>query len=163
MNENPLQGSFIIDELTDLVEEAVLAGVRQASRSAAACSARWSTGYQRGKIQDESLLYEHRKHDGSLPIVGVNTFVREPGRRGSVRHARAGPRHGGREAEPARPPCRLPVPAPGEAETTIRRLQDVATGDGNVFDELMNAARVCSLGQLTDAFFEVGGQYRRNM
>ena len=108
MNENPLQGSFIIDELTDLVEEAVLAEFDRISERGGVLGA-METGYQRGKIQDESLLYEHRKHDGSLPIVGVNTFVRE----GTAKRAgdRAGPGHRGGEAGPARPARRLPDPA----------------------------------------------------
>jgi methylmalonyl-CoA mutase len=119
------------------------------------------TGYQRGRIQDESLLYEHRKHDGTLPIIGVNTFVREEtGQPQEIELARA------TEAEKQSQLDRLADfqrRHSGEAEAAIRRLQDVATGHDNVFDELMHAARVCSLGQLTEAFFEVGGQYRRNM
>jgi methylmalonyl-CoA mutase len=160
MNENPLQGSFIIDELTDLVEEAVLAEFDRISERGGVLGA-METGYQRGRIQDESLLYEHRKHDGSLPIVGVNTFVREEtGEPQEIELARA------TEAEKRGQLDRLAdfqQRHSGDAADAIRRLQDVATGDGNVFDELMRAARVCSLGQLTDAFFEVGGQYRRNM
>jgi methylmalonyl-CoA mutase len=160
MNENPLQGSFIIEELTDLVEEAVLAEFDRISERGGVLGA-METGYQRGKIQDESLLYEHRKHDGSLPIVGVNTFVREHDEEPQeIELAR------GTEAEKRSQLDRLADfqrRHAGEAAGAIRRLQDVATGDGNVFDELMKAARVCSLGQLTDAFFEVGGQYRRNM
>jgi isobutyryl-CoA mutase len=121
------------------------------------------TGYQRGKIQDESMLYEHRKHDGSLPIVGVNTFLKpEDPDAGPVEIELAR----GTEAEKRSQLDRLAdFQARNAAEATeaLRRLQDVATGDGNVFDELMRAARVCSLGQLTEAFFEVGGQYRRNM
>jgi isobutyryl-CoA mutase len=160
MNENPLQGSFIIDELTDLVEEAVLAEFDRISERGGVLGA-METGYQRGRIQDESLLYEQRKHDGTLPIVGVNTFLRE----GSstpveIELARA------TEAEKKSQLDRLAdfkARHTGDAPDAIRRLQDVATGDGNVFDELMKAARVCSLGQLTEAFFEVGGQYRRNM
>ncbi|TQM44091.1 fused isobutyryl-CoA mutase/GTPase IcmF [Pseudonocardia cypriaca] len=160
MNENPLQGSFIIEELTDLVEEAVLAEFDRISERGGVLGA-METGYQRGRIQDESLLYEHRKHDGTLPIVGVNTFVREEaGEPQEIELAR------GTEAEKQSQLDRLAGfqrRHSGEAADAIRRLQDVATGDGNVFDELMRAARVCSLGQLTDAFFEVGGQYRRNM
>jgi methylmalonyl-CoA mutase len=160
MNENPLQGSFVIDELTDLVEGAVLAEFDRISERGGVLGA-METGYQRGRIQDESMLYEHRKHDGTLPIVGVNTFVRE-GSAGPVEIelARA------TEAEKKSQLDRLAdfrARHAGEAQAAIRRLQDVATGGGNVFDELMRAARVCSLGQLTDAFFEVGGQYRRNM
>jgi methylmalonyl-CoA mutase len=160
MNENPLQGSFVIEELTDLVEEAVLAEFDRISERGGVLGA-METGYQRGKIQDESLLYEHRKHDGSLPIVGVNTFVREEaGEPQEIELAR------GTEAEKQSQLDRLADfqrRHGGEAADAIRRLQEVATGGGNVFDELMRAARVCSLGQLTDAFFEVGGQYRRNM
>ncbi|MBA3906965.1 MAG: methylmalonyl-CoA mutase, partial [Pseudonocardiales bacterium] len=120
------------------------------------------TGYQRGRIQDESMLYEHRKHDGTLPIVGVNTF-RAPETDAAppeIELARA------TDAEKQSQLGRLAdfqARHTDEAATAIRRLQDVATGEGNVFDELMRAARVCSLGQLTEAFFEVGGQYRRNM
>jgi methylmalonyl-CoA mutase len=119
------------------------------------------TGYQRGRIQDESMLYEHRKHDGTLPIVGVNTFLREGDEEPrEIELARA------TEAEKRSQLDRLADFQARHADVApeaIRRLQDVATGGGNVFDELMRAARVCSLGQLTDAFFEVGGQYRRNM
>lgn len=162
MNENPLQGSFIVDELTDLVEEAVLAEFDRIAERGGVLGA-METGYQRGKIQDESMLYEHRKHEGTLPIVGVNTF-RKPGADDEepqeIELAR------GTEAEKRSQLDRLAdfqARHKAEAEQAIRRLQDVATGEGNVFDELMKAARVCSLGQLTDAFFEVGGQYRRNM
>jgi len=161
MNENPLQGSFVIDELTDLVEQAVLAEFDRISERGGVLGA-METGYQRGRIQDESMLYEHRKHDGSLPIVGVNTFVKPESDVSptEIELARA------TEEEKKSQLDRL-ADFQGrhsdDAQEALRRLQDVATGDGNVFDELMKAARVCSLGQLTDAFFEVGGQYRRNM
>ncbi len=111
MNENPLQGSFVIEELTDLVEEAVLAEFDRIAERGGVLGA-METGYQRGRIQDESMLYEHRKHDGSLPIVGVNTF-RAPESDDAPPRDRAGPRDGGREAEPARPARRLPVPPRG--------------------------------------------------
>jgi methylmalonyl-CoA mutase len=161
MNENPLQGSFVVDELTELVEQAVLAEFDRISERGGVLGA-METGYQRGRIQDESMLYEGRKHDGTLPIVGVNTFVAphsdEPPQ--EIELARA------TEAEKQSQLERL-AEFQGrhrdEAPAAIRRLQDVATGGGNVFAELMAAARVCSLGQLTEAFFEVGGQYRRNM
>jgi methylmalonyl-CoA mutase len=161
MNENPLQGSFVIDELTDLVEEAVLTEFDRISERGGVLGA-METGYQRGRIQDESMLYEHRKHDGTLPIVGVNTFTKPDSDDvpQEIELARA------TEAEKQSQLHRLAdfqVRHAGEAQDAIRRLQDVATGEGNVFDELMRAARVCSLGQLTEAFFEVGGQYRRNM
>jgi methylmalonyl-CoA mutase len=161
MNENPLQGSFVIEELTDLVEEAVLAEFDRIAERGGVLGA-METGYQRGRIQDESMLYEQRKHDGSLPIVGVNTFVRPESDASpkEIELARA------TEAEKQSQLVRLAdfhARHAADAPAALRRLQDVATGDGNVFDELMKAARVCSLGQLTDAFFEVGGQYRRNM
>ncbi|GAA2540572.1 fused isobutyryl-CoA mutase/GTPase IcmF [Pseudonocardia hydrocarbonoxydans] len=162
LNENPLQGSFVVDELTDLVEEAVLAEFDRISERGGVLGA-METGYQRGRIQDESMLYEHRKHDGTLPLVGVNTFLKPDDPDAGpveIELARA------TEAEKKSQLDRL-ADFQGrhgsEATEAIRRLQDVATGEGNVFDELMRAARVCSLGQLTEAFFEVGGQYRRNM
>ncbi|MGI5128377.1 fused isobutyryl-CoA mutase/GTPase IcmF [Pseudonocardia sp. CA-107938] len=161
MNENPLQGSFVIDELTDLVEEAVLAEFDRIAERGGVLGA-METGYQRGKIQDESMLYEHRKHEGTLPIIGVNTFTKPESDEApqEIELARA------TEAEKQSQLDRLAdfqSRHSTEAKAAIRRLQDVATGEGNVFDELMRAARVCSLGQLTEAFFEVGGQYRRNM
>jgi methylmalonyl-CoA mutase len=161
MNENPLQGSFVIDELTDLVEEAVLKEFDAIAGRGGVLGA-METGYQRGKIQDESMLYEHRKHEGVLPIIGVNTFVRsgveeEPRQ---LELARA------TEEEKRSQLDRLAdfqARHADDAPTAIRRLQDAAIGGANVFAELMSAARVCSLGQLTEAFFEIGGQYRRNM
>ena len=161
MNENPLQGSFVIDELTDLVEEAVLAEFDRISERGGVLGA-METGYQRGRIQDESMRYEHRKHDGTLPIVGVNTFTRPESDVSppEIELARA------TEAEKQSQLDRLADFQRRHADVApeaIRRLQNVATGEGNVFDELMRAARVCSLGELTEAFFEVGGQYRRNM
>jgi len=120
------------------------------------------TGYQRGRIQDESMLYEHRKHDGTLPIIGVNTF-RNPNadaERPTVELAR------GTEAEKQSQLTRLAdfhTRHRDDAEHALQRLKDAALAGENVFAELMDAARVCSLGQITEAFFEVGGQYRRNV
>jgi methylmalonyl-CoA mutase len=160
-NENPLQGSFVIDELTDLVEEAVLAEFDRISERGGVLGA-METGYQRGKIQDESILYERKKHDGSLPIIGVNTF-RNP-RAGEedveVELARA------TEAEKQSQLERLADfqhRHHEEAQQALKALREAATRGGNLFGVLMDAARVCSLGQITEAFFEVGGQYRRNV
>ncbi|MGK3203923.1 fused isobutyryl-CoA mutase/GTPase IcmF [Amycolatopsis sp. MEPSY49] len=160
-NENPLQGSFVIDELTDLVEEAVLAEFDRISERGGVLGA-METGYQRGKIQDESILYERRKHDGSLPIIGVNTF-RNP-RAGEdeveVELARA------TEDEKKSQLDRLADfqhRHHEEAQQALKALREAATRGGNLFGVLMDAARVCSLGQITEAFFEVGGQYRRNV
>jgi methylmalonyl-CoA mutase len=163
LNENPLQGSFVIDELTDLVEEAVLVEFDRIAERGGVLGA-METGYQRGKIQDESMLYEGRKHDGTLPIIGVNTFLPPPDAEGEgpkeIALSRAS------EDEKTSQLQRLDdFQARHATESTeaIRRLQAAATAGENVFAELMSAARVCSLGQLTEAFFEVGGQYRRSM
>jgi methylmalonyl-CoA mutase len=161
MNENPLQGSFIVDELTDLVEEAVLAEFDSIAERGGVLGA-METGYQRGKIQDESMLYEHRKHDGTLPIVGVNTFVKPESDEPPVQVELARATEEEKRSQLDRL-ADFQARHAEQAQAAIRRLQDVATGEGNVFAELMSAARVCSLGQLTEAFFEVGGQYRRNM
>jgi methylmalonyl-CoA mutase len=159
-NENPNQGSFIIDELTDLVEEAVLKEFERIAERGGVLGA-METGYQRGKIQEESLYYEQKKNDGTLPIVGVNTFVNPH--------------------QEVLPPPPLQRSTKGEKDSQIVRLRDfervhaeespamrerlrqAVIRNENVFDVLMDAVRVCSLGQITDTLFEVGGQYRRNM
>jgi methylmalonyl-CoA mutase len=161
MNENPLQGSYVVDELTDLVEEAVLKEFDRLAERGGVLGA-METGYQRGRIQDESMLYEHRKHDGSLPIVGVNTFRNPHGEpeHGPLELARA------TEQEKQSQLDRLAdfhARHQAEAPAALARLQEVAACGGNVFDALMDAVRVCSLGQISEAFFEVGGQYRRNV
>src|SRR5919112_1919829 len=160
--DNVLQGSYVIEQLTDLVEEAVLAEFDRIAERGGVLGA-METGYQRGKIQDESMLYEHRKHDGSLPIVGVNTFRRPGGDDGTPDHvelARA------TEAEKESQLHRVRTfqkEHEQEATAALARLKEAAAGDENVFAVLMDAVRVCSLGQISDAFFEVGGQYRRNV
>jgi len=161
MNENPLQGSFIVDELTDLVEAAVLEEFDRITERGGVLGA-METGYQRGKIQDESMLYEHRKHDGSLPIIGVNTFLPPEGseERPELELAR------GTEEEKQSQLSRLAefqAAHKAEAEAALARLRAAVQGNENVFAVLMDAARVCSLGQITETFFEVGGQYRRNV
>ncbi|MEW2359610.1 fused isobutyryl-CoA mutase/GTPase IcmF [Spirillospora sp. NPDC029432] len=164
MNENPLQGSFIIDELTDLVEEAVLAEFDRISERGGVLGA-METGYQRGRIQDESMLYERRKHDGSLPIIGVNTFRAPEGEEdgdggGSLELARATEQEKRSQLERVRA---FQQDHRDEAPAALEALREAARGGGNVFAVLMDAARVCSLQQITEAFFEVGGQYRRNV
>ncbi|CAM2910459.1 fused isobutyryl-CoA mutase/GTPase IcmF [Skermania piniformis] len=173
MNENPLQGSFVVDELTDLVEEAVLREFDRISERGGVLGA-METGYQRGKIQDESMRYEQRKHDGSLPIIGVNTFRNPKG--DADGHAELELARG-TEAEKQSQLDRLAdfhTRHRIDAEQALARLRAavIGLGDGtdgtkaereNVFAVLMDAARVCSLGQITDTFFEVGGQYRRNV
>jgi methylmalonyl-CoA mutase len=159
-NENPNQGAFIIDELTDMVEEAVLKEFERISERGGVLGA-METGYQRGKIQDESLYYERKKHDGSYPIVGVNTFLNPEGsvlptpdlvrsteeeKRNQIKRLRD---FQGRNAD--------------AAAEMVERLQEAATGGGNIFAVLMDAVRVLSLGQIANALFDVGGQYRRSM
>jgi isobutyryl-CoA mutase len=162
MNENPLQGSFVIDELTDLVEAAVLEEFDRINERGGVLGA-METGYQRGRIQDESMLYEHRKHDGTLPIIGVNTF-RKPAAPDDVPQvvelARATEAEKESQLERVR---EFQEVHRDEAEAAIARLKKAATSGENVFAVLMDAARVCSLQQVTEAFFEVGGQYRRNV
>jgi len=161
MNENPLQGSFVVDELTDLVEEAVLAEFDRISERGGVLGA-METGYQRGKIQDESLLYEHRKHDGSLPIVGVNTFVRPDAEVSPHEVELARATESEKESQLERVEA-FRAEHREEAQVALARLKRAATSGENVFAVLMDAARVCSLQQVTEAFFEVGGQYRRNV
>jgi methylmalonyl-CoA mutase len=162
LNENPLQGSFVVDELTDLVEEAVLAEFDRIAERGGVLGA-METGYQRGRIQDESMLYEHRKHDGSLPIIGVNTFRRAGGDDGTPDHVELARATEGEKESQLHRVRAFQKEHEQEATAAIARLKEAATTDENVFGVLMDAARVCSLGQITEAFFEVGGQYRRNV
>ncbi|MTB89117.1 cobalamin B12-binding domain-containing protein [Aeromicrobium senzhongii] len=161
MNENPLQGSFVIDELTELVEEAVLREFEAISERGGVLGA-METGYQRGRIQDESMLYEHRKHDGSLPIVGVNTFRNPAGDEVAVKLELARGTDEEKQSQ-LRRVHEFRQAHRGEAEAALARLKQAAMSQENVFAVLMDAARVCTLQQVTEAFFEVGGQYRRNV
>ncbi|MCU6434023.1 methylmalonyl-CoA mutase family protein [Undibacterium sp. Jales W-56] len=160
-NENPIQGSFIIEELTDLVEEAVMQEFERIAERGGVLGA-METGYQRGKIQEESMHYEHLKHDGTLPIIGVNTF-RNPKASDTpqkIELARS------TDEEKQSQLSRLADFHQRHAHVApkaLAALQQAAINDENVFEKLMDAARVCSLGQITTALFEVGGQYRRNM
>ncbi len=162
LNENSLQGSFIITELTDLVEEAVLAELERISARGGVLGA-METGYQRGRIQDESMLYEHRKHDGSLPLVGVNTFL-DPA--GTPNSGAPVPLARSTEQEKQRQLQRLAdfrERHRGEAPQALARLQDAALRGDNLFAVLMDAVRCCTLGELTSALFTAGGRYRRNV
>lgn len=161
MNENPLQGSFVVDELTDLVEAAVLAEFDRISERGGVLGA-METGYQRGRIQDESMLYEHRKHDGSLPIIGVNTFRNTRADEAPKEVVLARASEAEKESQLARVTAFREAHR-AEAEEALARLKEAAVSGRNVFAVLMDAARVCSLQQVTEAFFEVGGQYRRNV
>jgi methylmalonyl-CoA mutase len=160
MNENPLQGSYLLDQLSDLVEEAVLTEFERIADRGGVLGA-METGYQRGRIQDESMLYEQRKHDGTLPLIGVNTFIAETqGTAVTVELARA------TESEKQSQLRRLAAFQERNVEQAapaLDRLKTAATHGDNLFEALMDAVRHCSLGQISHAFFEVGGQYRRNV
>ena len=160
-NENPLQGSYVVDELTDLVEEAVLAEFERISERGGVLGA-METGYQRGRIQDESMLYEHRKHSGELPIVGVNTF-RAPDAEPVEAHLELARATEAEKESQLRRVRAFQETHRDEATAALARLKDAAVTGENTFAALMDAARVCTLGQVTEAFFEVGGAYRRNV
>ncbi|MGI9174563.1 MAG: methylmalonyl-CoA mutase family protein [Rhodothermales bacterium] len=160
-NENPLQGSYLTNELTDLVEEAVLMEFERINERGGVLGAMESM-YQRGKIQEESLLYEHRKHSGELPVIGVNTFVAE-----KSEDAAAEPElMRSSEDEKAHQLATLKAFHARHADQSgeaLRQLQAVARQGGNLFGALMETVKRCSLGQITHALFDVGGQYRRSM
>ena len=159
-NENPSQGAFIIDELTDLVEEAVLQEFEKISDRGGVLGA-METGYQRGKIQEESLYYEHKKHDGSFPIVGVNTFLSETEEEPmEIELARSTDEEKQSQIKRLRA---FQDEHSAESAEVLKRLQDTVSQGGNGFEVLMEAVRCCSLGQITNALFDVGGQYRRSM
>lgn len=160
-NENPLQGSFIIEELTDLVEEAVLMEFDRITERGGVLGA-METMYQRGKIQEESLYYESLKHTGQYPIVGVNTFLSSKGSPTIIPHEviRAMPEEKEYQISMLN---QLHAFQQTKAEESLRNVREAAVQNKNIFDVLMEATKVCSLGQITNALFEVGGQYRRNM
>ncbi|MGP8215859.1 MAG: methylmalonyl-CoA mutase family protein [Bacteroidia bacterium] len=160
-NENPLQGSFIIEELTDLVEEAIMAEFDRITERGGVLGA-METMYQRGKIQEESLYYERMKHTGEYPIVGVNTFLSSKGSPSII------PREVIRSTKEEKEYQismihNLQKANPDKAPKLLKELQQDAIHNKNLFEKLMEVTHYCSLGQITNALFEVGGQYRRNM
>jgi methylmalonyl-CoA mutase len=160
-NENPLQGSFIIEELTDLVEEAVLSEFDRITERGGVLGA-METMYQRGKIQEESLYYETLKHTGEYPIIGVNTFLSSKGSPTVIPREVIRSTTEEKEAQIENVQAVWKRSADKGAEA-LKTLQGVAVHGGNVFGELMETVKWCSLGQITKALFEVGGLYRRNM
>jgi methylmalonyl-CoA mutase len=160
-NENPNQGSFIIDELTELVEEAVLAEFEKIAERGGVLGA-METGYQRGKIQEESMHYEMLKHTGAHPIVGVNTFRNPHGDPVSEHIELARSTVEEKQSQLARL-ADFQTRHATASPAMLKRLQQAVIDNGNVFEALMDAVRACSLGQITNALFEVGGQYRRSM
>ncbi len=160
-NENPIQGSYIIEELTDLVEEAVLKEFEAISERGGVLGA-METGYQRGKIQEESMYYEHKKHDGSYPIVGVNMF-RSPQADEAPKTIELQRSSDEEKRSQLQRLADFHARHAHEAPTALARLQQTVIDNGNVFETLVDTVRVCSLGQITNALFDVGGQYRRSM
>jgi methylmalonyl-CoA mutase len=160
-NENPNQGAFIIEELTELVEEAVLAEFERIADRGGVLGA-METGYQRGKIQDESMHYEMQKHTGELPIIGVNTFRNPHGDAVPQKLELARSTDEEKQSQLNRLHAFHAAHAT-QAPQMLERLQQAVIANDNVFAVLMDAVRVCSLGQITNARFEVGGQYRRSM
>jgi isobutyryl-CoA mutase len=161
-NQNPLQGSFAIEYLTDLLEEAVYREFDSLSERGGVLGA-METMYQRGKIQEESLYYETRKHDGSLPIVGVNTYLSKTDGLDEHKGAELIRSTDEEKQDQVTGVHAFQARNAQEAPRALRNLQDVAARGGNVFAELMESVKFCSLGQISHALYEVGGQYRRSM
>ena len=160
-NENPIQGAFIIEELTDLVEEAVLAEFDRITERGGVLGA-METMYQRGKIQEESLYYVTLKHTGEFPIIGVNTFLSSKGSPTVIpaEVIRSTEEEKQYQIEMLKD---LHARSGSKADEQIELLQKCAVENGNIFEQMMEASKVCSLGQITSSLFKVGGQYRRNM
>jgi methylmalonyl-CoA mutase len=161
-NENPLQGSHIVEWLTDWVEERVLDEFERLAERGDVLGA-METMYQRGKIQEESLHYERLKHTGEHPIVGVNTFLREGAEEEAVEEiplTRSTPEEKDARLEHLRD---FQTRHQRGASVALARLQQIARDGGNIFSELLTTVETCSLGQISRALYEVGGQYRRNM
>ncbi|PKP00904.1 MAG: methylmalonyl-CoA mutase, partial [Bacteroidetes bacterium HGW-Bacteroidetes-9] len=160
-NQNPLQGAFIIEELTDLVEEAVMAEFDRLTERGGVLGA-METMYQRSRIQEESLYYEKLKHSGKLPIMGVNTFLSSEGSPTVIPSEviRSTPEEKDYQVNMLE---QLHKTWQSEAEQALRELHHKAATNGNVFESLMEATKFCSLGQITNELFRVGGQYRRSM
>lgn len=162
-NENPLQGAFIVEELTDLVEEAVLEEFDRINDRGGVLGA-METQYQRGKIQEESMYYEMLKHSGELPIIGVNTYLNpNPPSDADIDNMEIARASTEEKETQIRNLQAFWKAHEEESEAAIARLQEVAVNNGNIFAELMESVKVASLGQITKALYEVGGQYRRNM
>jgi isobutyryl-CoA mutase len=160
-NENPLQGAYFVEQLTDLVEEAVLAEFDRISDRGGVLGA-MELMYQRSRIQEESMIYEHRKHSGEMPIIGVNTFLNPNAGDGvvEIELVRAGDDEKQAQLDDLKA---FQMRNEARSAAALQKLQDVALAGGNIFAELMETVKSCSLGQITDALFMVGGQYRRNM
>ncbi|MDX1772218.1 MAG: methylmalonyl-CoA mutase family protein, partial [Planococcaceae bacterium] len=162
-NENPLQGAFIIEEMTDLVEEAVLTEFDRINDRGGVLGA-METQYQRGKIQEESMHYEMLKHTGELPIIGVNTYLNpNPPSSDDIDNMEIARATSDEKETQIRNLRAFQQRNSSEADAALAKLKEVAVTGGNIFEQLMDTVKVASLGQITNALYEVGGQYRRNM
>jgi len=161
-NENPLQGSFIIEDLTDLVEEAILTEFDRITDRGGVLGAMESM-YQRGKIQEESLHYESKKHSGELPIIGVNTFISDKDNPEEDKDIELIRSTEGEKKQQINNLNEFKETHSDQSVEALDRLKEVARNNGNLFEELMETVKVASLGQISHALYEVGGQYRRNM
>ena len=162
-NENPLQGAFVVEELTDLVEEMVLQEFERLNDRGGVLGA-METQYQRGKIQDESMYYEMKKHTGELPIIGVNTYKNpNPPSEDDLNDIELARSTEEEKQTQIQNLAAFQERNAGEVEEALDRLKQVAISGGNIFEELMETVRIASLGQITTALYEVGGQFRRNM
>ena len=160
-NENPTQGAFIIEELTDLVEEAILSEFDRITERGGVLGA-METMYQRSKIQEESLYYETLKHTGEYPIIGVNTFLNKKGSPTVIPDEviRANDKEKKYQISML---TKLHKGNRKKSKRLLKEMQKIAIQNKNIFEKLIDVAKVCSLGEITNALFEVGGQYRRNM
>jgi methylmalonyl-CoA mutase len=161
-NQNPWAGSYIIDALTDLVEEAIYKEFEAISERGGVLGA-METMYQRSKIQEESLYYETKKHDGSLPIIGVNTFLSDNDGADEIKGAQLIRSTEEEKQDQVSGVRAFQARNADRTAEALKRLQTVAASGGNVFEQLMEAVKCCSLGQISRALYQVGGQYRRNM
>ena len=161
-NENPWQGSFAVGQLTDLVEEAVYKEFEALSERGGVLGA-MDTMYQRGKIQEESLYYEHKKHDGSLPLIGVNTFLPKDHGGDIVTEIELIRSTEGEKGQQITNVQAYQAARNSYSEAGLRGLQSTARERRNVFESLMEAVKTHSLGQISHALYDVGGEYRRNM
>ncbi|MEN7343239.1 MAG: methylmalonyl-CoA mutase family protein [Pseudomonadota bacterium] len=160
--ENPLQGAYVIDELTDLVEEAVYQEFDRISERGGVLGA-MDTMYQRGKIQDESLYYESKKHDGSLPLIGVNTFLPPEGQEDEIHELELMRSTDDEKEQQITALRQFQSNAGDQRAEALRTLCEVAAARGNIFETLIDVVQYCSLGEISGALYEVGGEYRRNM
>ena len=160
-NENPNQGSFLIEELTNLVEEAVLLEFKRLTERGGVLGA-MEKMYQRNKIQEESSVYEHLKHTGELPLVGVNTFLNKKGSP-TILPSEVIRSTDEEKQQQIENLCAFWKRNETSSQKALERLKKAAITNGNLFAELMHTVKYCSLGQITHALYEVGGQYRRNM